>query len=126
MQISPFCRRLALHEVFREYGVETDGSLPYHDLQRSWADTGLRRSDLDQAINDALGNGDLLETWSHEGRLAILTASGHRKARQAPATVHELEQQRLAETVLQRAKSRRRLHGLLHGRLRAGDSIATH
>lgn len=126
MHISPFCRRLALHEVFREYGVEADGSLPYFDLQRSWAQTGLRRSDLDEAINDALGLGDLLETYSHEGRLAVLTTSGHGKVRQAPTTLRDLEQRRLAEAVLQRARSRWHQHSQPHSRLREGDAVSRH
>lgn len=117
MQVTPHCRRLALQTVFRDYGVSPDCGLPYRDLQRGWDGTGLRRSDLDAAISDALAHGELVELHSHEGRLEVLTGP----AANGALTLRELEQQRLAAAVLDRTRQRQRNHGLMHGRLRAGD-----
>lgn len=128
MQITQQCRRLALQEVFREYGVAADGRLPYHDIQRSWVGTGLRRSDLDEAFLDALGSGDVIELHTDEGRLAVLTISGHRKAVQAPVTVQEIEQQKRALVALEwaRARTRQRVYGLMHRTQRSGDNSIRH
>jgi hypothetical protein len=124
VKINTLSKRLALQEVFDALAVEPGGALPYFDLLRSWEDTGMRRRDLDDALADAIGQGDLIETYCHEGRIMVLTDLGHERAQVNPSTLRQIENLRSAMTALEWARQRPR-RGVRSGR-RADDSPPLH
>ena len=124
MKINTLSKRLALQEVFDRLAVEPGGALAYFDLLRSWDDTGMRRRDLDEALELAIVEGDLVDTYSHEGRLAILTEQGHARAQINPLTLQQIQHLRQAMTALEWARQRPR-SGQRSGR-RADDTPAVH
>ena len=124
MKINTLSKRLALQELFDALAVEPGGSLMYFELLRRWEDTGMRRRDLDDALADAVGKGDLQEVHSHEGRLAVLTEQGHLRSQINPSTLHQIEELRHAMTALAWAKQRPR-RGMRPGR-RVDDRPPVH
>jgi len=115
MQIDTLCKQLALQDLFEDFDVSPGGGFLYHELQRLWDRTGLRRADLEEAIASGLSAGTLAELYTHEGRMAVLTESGHERAQHGPDTLRQIEAYARALAALDWARSRRR-HGARAGR----------
>lgn len=124
MKINTLCKRLALQDVFESLAVEPGSALAYFELLRRWDDTGMRRSDLDDALANAISAGDVVDTYGDEGRIAILTEQGHERCEINPATLHQIEELRKAMAALEWARQRSR-RGLRSGR-RALDVPLVH
>lgn len=124
MKVNALSKRLALHDVFEALAVQPGGALAYFDLLRRWSDTGLRRGDLDEALANAIGVGDVIETYGDEGRLAVLTEQGSELREVNPATLREIEELRQATVALEWARQRTR-RGARSGR-RADDKPPVH
>jgi hypothetical protein len=59
MHISPRILRLALLRVFAQTGVGASGSLSLAEVSAAWPQTGLRQSDLRDAVREMLDSGEL-------------------------------------------------------------------
>lgn len=108
MQIDTLCKQLALQDLFEDFDVSPGGGFLYHELQRLWDRTGLRRADLEEAIASGLSAGTLAELYTHEGRMAVLTENGHERAQHGPDTLRQIEAYARALAALDWARSRRR------------------
>lgn len=124
MRIDPLCKQLALQDLYEDFDVSPGSGFLLHELQRLWDRTGLRRSDLDEALANGLSAGSLAELYTHEGRMAVLTESGYQQAQHSPDTLRQIEAHARALAALDWARSRRR-RGVRSGR-RKSDQPQLH
>lgn len=124
MKVNDLCKRLALQEVFETMAVDPGGALSYRELQRCWDETGMRRSDLDDALTQAVGVGDVISAYGDNGQMVILTQQGHERAEVNPDSLQEIEALRQAMVLLEWMRLRMR-QGPRSGR-RADDRPLLH
>ena len=124
MKVTALSRTLALQNIFEELAVQSGSCVPYFHIIRYWHETGLRRADLEVAVKEALAAGELIEQYSDDGRLLMLTELGQVNSRYRLNTRRELEGFSDALEVLEWAKLRGR--GEISLSPRAGDLIPAH
>ena len=107
MKITTLSRTLALQNIFENLAVPPGGTVPFFHIVRYWRDTGLRRADLEVAVELALKAGELIEQYSDEGRLLMLTELGQVNSRYKLDTRNEIEDFSSALDMLERARLRR-------------------
>jgi hypothetical protein len=79
MLISSTTLRIALLRIFNNAGADADDGLAFYDIATAWTSTGLRNSDLRDAVNEMVECGDL-RTGEREGALCFsLTAEARRR-----------------------------------------------
>lgn len=104
VQSSTRCR--ALLDIYESHHKGRNGTLSMRQLEHDWKQTGLRRSDLDQALKDSLQKRWLLLRKLYDGNSYEMTYLGecamHFRAARGPLTL-------LRDWLtLQRARLRRR------------------
>ena len=124
MKITALCRTLALQNIFEKLAVQPGHCVPYFHVIRYWHDSGLRRSDLDIAVDAALSAGELLEQYSDEGRQLMLTELGQVNSRYKLNTRNEIEGFSDVLDVLEQVRHRQR--GDISLIPRAEDLLLTH
>lgn len=67
MHISPKVLRLSLLRLFAEAAVGPDGALSFAEVSMRWPQTGLRGSDLRDAVRELLDSGDLQASGEDDG-----------------------------------------------------------
>ena len=77
MQIPSSTLRLALFEIFADAGATADSSLTFDDIENAWSLTGLRMSDLRDAIHEMIDSRDLHATRLHGNLGFALTPQGY-------------------------------------------------
>jgi len=72
MHISPQILRLALLRIFADTDAGAGGSLSFSQINSRWPQTGLRTSDLRDAVREMLDSGDLIGSeWNDTLNLAL-------------------------------------------------------
>ena len=66
MHISSHILRLALLRIFADAGVGAGDSLSFPQISRRWPHTGLRDSDLRDAVRELLDSGELVGSGQDE------------------------------------------------------------
>ena len=124
MKVTALSRTLALQNIFEKLAVQSGSCVPYFHIIRYWNETGLRRADLEVAVKESLAAGELMEQYSDDGRLLMLTERGQVNSRYRLNTRRELDDFSDALAVLEWAKHRSR--GEISLAPRAGDLLLAH
>jgi hypothetical protein len=82
MQISPRILRLSLLRLFADAGAGVSGALSFAELSARWPQTGLRDSDLRDAVRELVDSGDLVASGEGEGLSLALGAAALRSLRE--------------------------------------------
>lgn len=115
MKIDERVRACALFLVFQELAAVPGMSLSFQLVSNGWETTGLRRSDFERALDEALELGSV-SMVDAAGEPALLW---HRAQLPPVANGNVYVENAMAQMTLVRARSRRRA-GVFHGR-RASD-----
>jgi hypothetical protein len=119
MEISPKTLRLALLRLYADTGLEVGQALSAGALTIAWKQTGLRSTDLDQAVQALLSRSELSGSL-HEGY--AITAAGQTCF---AALDTDLRQGSLQdEAALIEARFRRAEHNPKPGKRRSDESAA--
>jgi len=106
MLVSPTTLELAFWRILHDRRAETGTPLPFGELEQEWDKTGLRRSDLRDAVRMTLERG-WVECVPESAGLALrLTSGGYRRFYQPTALSVSLalydENERVLDEVRQR------------------------
>lgn len=117
MQITPMCKALALHEIFESHGIVAGGGLSWGQIEDAWRATGLRETDLEDALVDLRSRGEFELLDAAEGPQVVLTEAGFRQAQRDLSDLAEIEALILAYASLALLR-RRSPQGAARGRRR--------
>lgn len=88
MHISPKVLRLSLLRLFAEAAVGPDGCLSFAEISMRWPQTGLRGSDLRDAVRELVDSGDLRATGQDDGLRLSLSPEALRGLREPYGELH--------------------------------------
>ena len=118
MHISSSTLRLALLRLFQQAGMRTGDQFPFRDMERAWHSTGLRTSDLRDAVRLMHEDGELQRVGQDFDLSFALTAKA-RSAQDLQADPAFEEDSAALVTVSQRV----RLGYAPEKRRRASDAV---
>jgi hypothetical protein len=117
MEITPMCKAVALHEIFDKREVGAGGSVPLAEVEQAWARTGLRASDLRDALADARVTGEFDLAGDGPAAQVKLTELGYAHAQRDLSSLCDIEALIGAYETLRVVRSRHPL-GTSYGRRR--------
>ena len=88
MHISPKVLRLSLLRLFAEAAVGPEGCLSFAEVNMRWPHTGLRDSDLRDAVRELVDSGDLLASGEDDGLHLSLSPLALRGLREPYGELH--------------------------------------
>lgn len=119
MHISPQILRLALLRIFAEAGVGAGEKLSFGEVSARWPQTGLRGSDLRDAVRELLDSGDLIGSGGDEALSLALSPETQRSVREPHGVLQMASFDE--EATLFMARHRRKSGRLTEMRQRAED-----
>lgn len=99
MQIDPSTLRLALLKIFMNASLPVTAWRAYGEIARDWQSTGLRGSDLRDAVHQMMEGGELLSS-DLNGVLSLALAAGMEQALTRPKAYLNLGSQRDEDALL--------------------------
>jgi hypothetical protein len=119
MHISPQILRLALLRIFADASMDAGDTLSFTQVSARWPHTGLRDSDLRDAVRELLDSGDLVGSGQDETLSLSLSAAARRSLSEPYGELYMASFD--DEATLFMARHRRSRHSLPGQKLRAED-----